>query len=48
MNKQVKIEAVVKATGVTSEVAKAYLVAEEWLVDEAVTDIRAERKAGML
>jgi hypothetical protein len=48
MTKQAKIEAVVKATGVNAETAKAYLVAEEWLVDEAVTDIRAERKAGML
>ncbi|MBF8733748.1 hypothetical protein IRZ59_25275 [Pseudomonas guariconensis] len=48
MSKQAKIEAVVQETGVAAETAKAYLVAEEWLVDEAVTDIRAERKAGLL
>ena len=43
MNKQAKIEAVMKAASVPSDVARQYLEAEEWLVDEAVFDIRAER-----
>lgn len=43
MNKQAKIEAVVKAANVSCDVARQYLEAEEWLVDEAVFDIRAER-----
>jgi hypothetical protein len=44
MNRQTKIDAVVKAANVSGEVARQYLEAEEWLVDEAVFDIRAERK----
>ncbi|MDH4603715.1 MULTISPECIES: hypothetical protein [Pseudomonas] len=44
MNRQTKIDAVVKAAHVSREVARQYLEAEEWLVDEAVCDIRAERK----
>lgn len=43
MNKQAKIEAVMKAANVSCDVARQYLEAEEWLVDEAVFDIRAER-----
>ncbi|MBX8557154.1 hypothetical protein K5D56_22060 [Pseudomonas cichorii] len=43
MNKQTKIEAVMKAANVSCDVARKYLEAEEWLVDEAVFDIRAER-----
>lgn len=48
MTRQAKIQAVVKATGVATESAVAYLEAEEWLVDEAVLDILAERRAGLL
>ncbi|HFQ7426442.1 hypothetical protein N0687_05000 [Pseudomonas aeruginosa] len=48
MTKQEKIQYVAKLTMVTEEVAKAYLEAEEWLVDEAVYTIEAERKAGLL
>lgn len=48
MRKQAKIEAVVKATNVTADVAYQYLEAEEWSVDDAVLDIRAERKMGLL
>ncbi|QDH45927.1 hypothetical protein Pa193_017 [Pseudomonas virus Pa193] len=48
MTKQAKIQNVAKFANVTVEVAKAYLEAEEWLVDEAVYTIKAERKAGML
>lgn len=48
MDKNAKIAAVVKAVNVTAEVACQYLEAEEWLVDEAVCDIRAERKMGLL
>lgn len=43
MDKQVKIEAVTKAANVSCDVARQYLEAEEWLVDEAVFNIRAER-----
>lgn len=48
MHKQAKIAAVMKATNVTADTAYQYLEAEEWLVDEAVFDIRAERKMGLL
>lgn len=48
MTKQEKIEYVAKLTLVGKETAKKYLEAEEWLVDEAVYTIEAERKAGML
>ncbi|QLI49402.1 hypothetical protein vBPaeMUSP3_02 [Pseudomonas phage vB_PaeM_USP_3] len=48
MTKQAKILSVAKLAVVTDEVAKAYLEAEEWLVDEAVYTIKAERKAGLL
>lgn len=48
MDKQAKIAAVVKAVSVTAEVASQYLEAEEWSVDDAVWDIRAERKLGLL
>lgn len=44
----VKIDAVAKAAGVSKEVARRYLEAEGWLVCEAIYDIRAERKAGLL
>lgn len=47
MTKQEKIQYVSKLTMTTEEVAKAYLEAEEWLVDEAVYTIEAERKAGI-
>lgn len=43
MDKQAKIKAVMEAAAVTPEVARQYLEAEEWLVDEAVFDIRTER-----
>ncbi|OKS70524.1 hypothetical protein PsaNZ64_21065 [Pseudomonas syringae pv. actinidiae] len=46
--KQAKIAAVVKAVNVNAEVACQYLEAEEWSVDDAVCDIRAERKMGLL
>jgi hypothetical protein len=48
MDKKAKIAAVVKAVSVTAEVACQYLEAEEWSVDDAVCDIRAERKMGLL
>ena len=48
MNKQAKIQAVAKSARVNAETAKAYLEAEEWLVDEAVADILAERRAGLI
>lgn len=48
MTKQEKIEYVAKLTMVSKETAKNYLEAKEWLVDEAVHTIEAERKAGML
>ncbi|WP_324729610.1 hypothetical protein [Pseudomonas chlororaphis] len=44
MSRQAKIEAVMKAANVSAEVARQHLEAEEWLVDEAVFNIRAERK----
>lgn len=48
MRHQAKIEAVVKAANVTAEVAFLYLEAEEWSIDDAVFDILAERKMGLL
>jgi len=48
MTKHEKIQHVAKLASVTKEVAKAYLEAEEWLVDQAIYDIRAERQAGLL
>lgn len=48
MTKQEKVKYVSLLTLVSEEVAKVYLEAEEWLVDEAVYTINAERKAGML
>lgn len=48
MTKQEKIQYVAKLALVTEQVAKDYLEAEEWLVDEAVYTIETERKAGML
>lgn len=47
MTKQEKIKYVSLLTLVSEEVAKAYLEAEEWLVDEAVYTINAERNAGI-
>lgn len=48
MTRQEKIKYVSLLTLVSESVAKAYLEAEEWLVDEAVYTINTERKAGML
>lgn len=42
-----KITIVVNNTGVTPYEALEALAAEEWSVDDAVYNIRAERKAGM-
>lgn len=48
MTKQRKVQLVAQWAMVTEEVAKAYLEAEEWLVDQAVFIIKAERKLGLL
>jgi len=43
MDNQVEIEAFIKAANVSCDVGRQCLEAEEWLVDEAVFNIRAER-----
>lgn len=48
MDKQIKLEAVMLAAGDSEDVARQYLDAEEWIVCEAIFDIRAERYAGLL
>lgn len=48
MTKEEKVKYVSLLTMVTVGVAKKYLEAEEWLVDEAVYTINADRKAGIL
>jgi len=48
MTNQEKIKYVSLLTLVSEDLAKAYLEAEEWLVDEAVYTINAERKDSIL
>ncbi|EKT4479602.1 hypothetical protein QEL91_005363 [Pseudomonas putida] len=48
LDKQAMIAAVMREVKVSAEVARQYLEAEEWLVDEAVLDIRAERAHGLI
>lgn len=48
MTKQEKIKYVSLLALVDEDTARRYLEAEEWLVDEAVYTINAERKAGLL
>lgn len=48
LDRQAMIAAVMREVNVSAQVARRYLEAEEWLVDEAVLDIRAERAHGMI
>ncbi|HDR9259597.1 TPA: hypothetical protein QDB21_005619 [Burkholderia vietnamiensis] len=47
MSKADKIKAVMDATQCSRDDAEAYLDAEDWIVFEAIYDIRAERKNGI-
>lgn len=48
LERQAMIAEVVKEVKVTAQVARQYLEAEEWVVEDAVFDIRAERARGMI
>lgn len=48
MSKQEKIQLVASRAMTTEDIAKDYLEAEEWIVDEAIYIIEAERKAGLM